>query len=89
MVLQWKVLARTYFYKSSKLVARGLIKLRASLYARGGGGDLMEQHVELDRRILDWIVGLDAEMNELVDGSHLYKPKVVIVTRPTVFLLNI
>ncbi|CAM6093219.1 unnamed protein product [Calypogeia fissa] len=71
-----QVLARTYFYKSSKLVARGLIKLRASLYARGGGGDLMEQHVELDRRILDWIVGLDAEMNELVDGSHLYQPKI-------------
>lgn len=46
----------------------------------------MEQHVEVDRRILDWIVGLDAEMNELVDGSHLYKPKVVI-TYLTYFLL--
>lgn len=34
------------------------------------------QHVELDRRMLDWIVGLDTEMNELVEGSHLYKSKV-------------
>ncbi|CAM6102058.1 unnamed protein product [Calypogeia fissa] len=71
-----QVLARTYFYKSSRLVARGLIKLRATPYARGGGGDLMDQHVELDRRMLDWIVGLDTEMNELVEGSHLYKPKI-------------
>jgi len=70
-----QVLARTYFYKSSKLVARGLIKLRTITYSRGGG-DLMDQDVELDRRMLDWIVGLDTEMNELVEGSHLYKPKV-------------
>lgn len=70
-----QVLARKYFYKSSKLVARGLIKLRTSTYSHGGG-DLMDQNVELDRRMLDWIVGLDTEMNELVEGSHLYKPKV-------------
>ncbi|KAH9323474.1 hypothetical protein KI387_018113, partial [Taxus chinensis] len=72
-----QVLARTHFYKSSKLVARGLIKLRVVAYARGGG-DLMDQQVELDRRMLDWIVGLDTEMNELVEGSHLYKPTVPI-----------
>lgn len=70
-----QVMARTHFYKSSKLVARGLIKLRTITYSRGGG-DLMDQQVELDRRMLDWIVGLDTEMNELVEGSHLYKPKV-------------
>jgi len=56
-------------------VARGLIKMRTASYTRGGG-DLMDQQVELDRRMLDWIVGLDTEMNELVEGSHLYKPKV-------------
>jgi SpoVK/Ycf46/Vps4 family AAA+-type ATPase len=44
-------------------------------YSRGGG-NLMDQDVELDRCMLDWIVGLDTEMNELVEGSHLYKPKV-------------
>ncbi|KAG6551896.1 hypothetical protein Mapa_006512 [Marchantia paleacea] len=73
-----QVLARTYFYKSSKLVSRGLIKLRATPYARGGRGDLMDQQVELDRRMLDWIVGLDTEMNELVEGSHLYTPKIAM-----------
>ncbi|CAK9251150.1 unnamed protein product, partial [Sphagnum jensenii] len=72
-----QVLARTYFYKSSRLVARGLIKMRTASYTRGGG-DLMDQQVELDRRMLDWIVGLDTEMNELVEGSHLYKPKVAM-----------
>ena len=30
----------------------------------------------LDRRILDWTVGLDSEINELVEGSDLYEPKV-------------
>ncbi len=49
--------------------------MRTASYTRGGG-DLMDQQVELDRRMLDWIVGLDTEMNELVEGSHLYKPKV-------------
>ena len=26
----------------------------------------------LDRRVLDWVVGLDSEINELVEGSDLY-----------------
>ncbi|XP_024517371.1 uncharacterized protein LOC112341471 isoform X1 [Selaginella moellendorffii] len=70
-----QVLARTYFYKSSRLVSRGLIKLRNAVYNRARC-DLMDQQVELDRRMLDWIVGLDTEMNELVDGSYLYTPKI-------------
>jgi hypothetical protein len=28
------------------------------------------------RRLLDWTVGLDSEINELVEGSDLYEPKV-------------
>lgn len=71
-----QVLARPYFYKSSRLVSKALIKIRPPPYTRGGG-DLMDQQVELDRRMLDWIVGLDTEMNELVEGSHLYHPKVL------------
>eukprot|EP00850_Spirogloea_muscicola_P001405 SM000005S17202 [mRNA] locus=s5:714075:723832:- [translate_table: standard] len=70
-----QVLARKYFYKSSKLVAKGLVKVKSSLYARGSG-DLMEQQLELDRRLLDWIAGLDTEITELIEGSHLYTPKV-------------
>ena len=31
------------------------------------------------RRMLDWIVGLDTEIDEIVEGSHLYMPKVFVV----------
>ena len=32
-------------------------------------GNFLDCVIELDRRLLDYIVGLDSEMNELVDGS--------------------
>ena len=32
--------------------------------------------MEIDRRMLDFIVGLDREFSELVEGSHLYTPTV-------------
>ena len=32
-------------------------------------GNFLDSTVELDRRLLDYIVGLDTEINELVDGS--------------------
>ncbi len=31
--------------------------------------------VEIDRRMLDFCVGLDTEFSEIVEGSHLYFPK--------------
>ena len=31
--------------------------------------------VEIDRRLLDFCVGLDTEFSEVVEGSHLYFPK--------------
>lgn len=39
-------------------------------------GDLTDNRIILDRRVLDWAVGLDSEINELVEGSDLYEPKV-------------
>jgi len=36
-----------------------------------GGEDLGDQITRMDRRMLDWIVGLDTEINELVEGSNL------------------
>ena len=32
-------------------------------------GNFLDCGIELDRRLLDYIVGLDTEINELVDGS--------------------
>eukprot|EP00897_Mesotaenium_endlicherianum_P001050 jgi/Mesen1/10946/ME000096S10524 len=79
-----QVLARPYFYKSSRLSVRGVMKLRpgssdldridSSPYTRAGG-DLMDQQVELDRRMLDWIVGLDTEMNELTTMEQVVLPE--------------
>ncbi|TYZ67926.1 hypothetical protein PybrP1_012466 [[Pythium] brassicae (nom. inval.)] len=72
---QEQVAHRVYFYKSSRLLARGLVKLHRGRW-HATAGDLVDQRVELDRRVLDWVVGLDTEMNELVEGSDLYYPKV-------------
>eukprot|EP00656_Telonema_subtile_P056134 TRINITY_DN8907_c0_g1_i1.p1 TRINITY_DN8907_c0_g1~~TRINITY_DN8907_c0_g1_i1.p1 ORF type:complete len:564 (+),score=179.60 TRINITY_DN8907_c0_g1_i1:32-1723(+) len=37
--------------------------------------DLLDQNVVIDRRMLDYIVGLQPEMEELVQGSYLITPK--------------
>eukprot|EP00435_Cladocopium_sp_Y103_P041037 s1602_g11.t1 len=42
---------------------------------KGVHGDLASCPVEIDRRMVDFIVGLDSEMQQLVDGSHLYLPQ--------------
>ena len=48
-------------------VSEGLILVRdPPLHNRG---NFLNSQVELDRRLLDYIVGLDTEINELVDGS--------------------
>lgn len=61
---------RVAFYRSSTLVRRGLLLLRRDpRYFRGE--DLGEMMARMDRRMLDWIVGLDTEINELVEGSDL------------------
>ncbi|CAI5736416.1 unnamed protein product [Hyaloperonospora brassicae] len=72
---QEQVAHRVFFYKSSRLLTRGLVKLHRGRW-HSTAGDLVDQRVELDRRVLDWVVGLDTEMNELVEGSDLYTPKV-------------
>ena len=42
------------------------------------GADLTQTLAEVDRRMLDFVVGLDTEFSELMDGSHLYTPTVDI-----------
>mmetsp|Transcript_10019 Transcript_10019/g.15147 ORF Transcript_10019/g.15147 Transcript_10019/m.15147 type:complete len:1253 (+) Transcript_10019:82-3840(+) len=66
---------RKYFYRSGRLLSNGIISLSKSRWHQGSG-DLTDQRVVLDRRVLDWVVGLDSEINELVEGSDLYTPKV-------------
>lgn len=66
---------RKYFYKSSSLLHNAVISLSKARW-HSGSGDLTENRIMLDRRILDWVVGLDSEINELVEGSDLYVPNV-------------
>ncbi len=71
-----EVKGRKYFYKSSKLVKEGVIMLHGSANESVVALDLVDNVVELDRRMLDFIVGLDTEFSEIVDGSNLYTPNV-------------
>jgi SpoVK/Ycf46/Vps4 family AAA+-type ATPase len=67
-----QVAARPYFYRTATLIQKGLIRVCKTY----GAMDLTDQELQLDRRVLDCIVGLDKESNEVVEGSHLYEPKV-------------
>jgi len=69
--LQEQVDKRAYFYKNSHLVKDGMIRLGEKF-----SGDLMKSAINIDRRMLDYIVGLDTEFDEVVNGSFLYLPKV-------------
>lgn len=70
-----QVACRTYFYRSSTLVRKGLVKFVASYVTTT---DLTDQELQLDRRVLDCIVGLDKESTEVSQGSHLFEPKVLL-----------
>jgi len=70
--LEGKMRCRTCFYKSSPLISEGIITLSGQDFAT----DLNQCKVNLDRRMFDYIIAMDTELSELVDGSHLYEPTV-------------
>lgn len=72
---QDQVKHRARFYKGARLVSRGVVRIGRSRWHSSGSTDLTESRVELDRRVLDYCVGLDTEINDLVEGSELYAPK--------------
>jgi SpoVK/Ycf46/Vps4 family AAA+-type ATPase len=69
--LEEQIQYRKYFYKSATMVHEGMI----NVHNLGLTGDISSATVELDRRMLDFCVGLDTEFSEVVEGSHLYHPK--------------
>jgi SpoVK/Ycf46/Vps4 family AAA+-type ATPase len=71
--LEERISRRRHFYKNATLVREGMIRLDDTL-----GSDLESCTVDIDRRMMDFLTGLDAESGELVDGSHLYTPRVRI-----------
>ena len=65
--------SRSYFYKSSTMIEEGILTLSNN---DDFTNDISLQQVKLDRRLFDFIIGLDTEMSELIDGSLLYKPDI-------------
>ena len=60
---------RTYFYKSSRLIKKGLVRLDKCHSAN----DLTEFAVRIDRRVLDCLVGLDEESTQVSESANLYE----------------
>jgi hypothetical protein len=58
-------------WDSCSSVCVGLVQIVSSRY-----DELAMEFVLIDRRLLDWLVGLDTEMNELLEGLNLYTPNV-------------
>uniref|UniRef100_A0A7S3NKP4 Winged helix domain-containing protein n=1 Tax=Aureoumbra lagunensis TaxID=44058 RepID=A0A7S3NKP4_9STRA len=70
-----QVAKRSKFYKSSRLLSKGILRINAPRWHAQGSNDLTESRVELDRRVLDHLVGLDSEISEIFESSELITPK--------------
>jgi SpoVK/Ycf46/Vps4 family AAA+-type ATPase len=69
--LQEQISHRRYFYRSGTLVKEGMVSIDTDIT-----NELESCNIDIDRRMLDYIVGLDVEATELVEGGHLYTPRV-------------
>jgi len=67
--LEQKMKARRFFYKSGTLIREGILTLSQHDF-------MTELRRRLDRRLFDYLVGLDTEICEIVDGSNLDLPSV-------------
>ncbi len=64
--------ARKHFYRDAPLVREGLVVLSGSDF----DGDVLRRDVTIDRRMAEYLLGLDTESVSLVEGSHIYTPRV-------------
>jgi SpoVK/Ycf46/Vps4 family AAA+-type ATPase len=69
-----QVQKRKYFYKDAKLVKTGLIRVSGLSYTE----DLLSMDVTVDRRMADYLVGLENETISMVEGSHIYTPSALL-----------
>nr|CCM13411.1 AAA family ATPase, putative [Leishmania guyanensis] len=75
--LEERVVARRAFYQSSPLVSNGVLSLTLDSVGRSCfNTDLMDYLVDIDRKIVDDVMGITAETAEMVPGSQLYFPEV-------------
>jgi len=69
-----QVRRRRHFYRDAPLVRDRLIAIDDTVLAR----DLLGQDVRLDPRMAEYLLGIEAEDSNLVEGSHLYRPAVAL-----------
>ncbi|EPY27619.1 AAA ATPase [Strigomonas culicis] len=73
--LMERVVGRKAFYRSAPLIANGIVTIFAD-NSRMLNTDLTEYFVDIDRTIVDSLMGMDTETSEIVPGSQLYMPSV-------------
>ena len=77
--LEERVSCRSCFYRTSPLIANGIIGVsNPSALRNGFNTDLMDYFVDIDRSIVDYLMGTNPDTDELVHGSKLYEPKIPI-----------
>merc|ERR1719233_1859860 len=75
--LKSQIMNRRYFYKNATLVKESIISVtEASRWMSSKG--LITMTLSIDRRLVDYVCGLDLEFGALVEGSHLYTPTVTM-----------
>ena len=70
--LQEQIVARKHFHREAPLLQDALIDLAMTPFQ----ADLVHSNVRIDRRMVDYLVGLETEATALVEDSHLYRPTV-------------
>jgi len=75
--LKSQIMNRRYFYKNATLVKESIISVTESSRWMSTKG-LITMTLSIDRRLVDYVCGLDLEFGALVEGSHLYTPTVTM-----------
>ncbi|CAD2220445.1 ATPase family associated with various cellular activities (AAA), putative [Angomonas deanei] len=77
--LMERVVARKAFYRSSPLIRHSVLSV--SIDGRTSfNTDLMDYYCDIDRKIVDSLMGMETETAELVPGSRLYAPTVPLTS---------
>ena len=77
--LQERVQSRKCFYQSGALISNSIISTSLPITTRTCfNTDLMDYMVDIDRKIVDYLMGTEVETAEMLPGSKLYVPTVPI-----------
>lgn len=75
--LQDRIAARRLFYQTAPLIANGILSLSFESAGRSRfNTDLMDYVIDVDRKIVDHLMGSETQTGEMVPGSSLSQPTV-------------